>query len=314
MRISVAHRAHFGQRADRPVFFVTPVTDLGRMLVGPAAPSYPEAPLPSGRKAGAPLRRALPTVSCSPLHSRSLRLQRRRIADHARCAEGHRDVGSARPQRISRLHLPAEGRLPADERQPDAERRPLLSRRHPRRHRLLPGRQLHGDRERHAGAGGQGRHRDPGRPRLPRPDARRTGRPRCPRRRRARNDPDVLDSFRGRQVWVDHGHGIVTRYAHLSAIPTPSRSDRRSCRARRSPLSAIPARPSLSRTRPPRCTCTSSCAPATASLARGSRRIGAGALHQLVYAARAVMPRFGHTPNQRVGSWKVKAVRMDPGA
>lgn len=32
-------------------------------------------------------------------------------------------------------------------------------------------------------------------------------------------DPDILDLFRGRQVWVDHGHGIVTRYAHLSAIP-----------------------------------------------------------------------------------------------
>lgn len=32
------------------------------------------------------------------------------------------------------------------------------------------------------------------------------------------NDPDVLDKFRGRQVWVDHGHGVVTRYAHLSGI------------------------------------------------------------------------------------------------
>jgi len=32
------------------------------------------------------------------------------------------------------------------------------------------------------------------------------------------NDPDVLDTFRGRQVWVDHGQGIVTRYAHLSGI------------------------------------------------------------------------------------------------
>lgn len=32
------------------------------------------------------------------------------------------------------------------------------------------------------------------------------------------NDFDVLDRFRGRQVWVDHGHGIVTRYAHLSGI------------------------------------------------------------------------------------------------
>jgi murein DD-endopeptidase MepM/ murein hydrolase activator NlpD len=32
------------------------------------------------------------------------------------------------------------------------------------------------------------------------------------------NDFAVLDLFRGRQVWVDHGGGIVTRYAHLSGI------------------------------------------------------------------------------------------------
>jgi murein DD-endopeptidase MepM/ murein hydrolase activator NlpD len=32
------------------------------------------------------------------------------------------------------------------------------------------------------------------------------------------NDPDILDTFRGRQVWVDHGGGLVTRYAHLSGI------------------------------------------------------------------------------------------------
>jgi murein DD-endopeptidase MepM/ murein hydrolase activator NlpD len=32
------------------------------------------------------------------------------------------------------------------------------------------------------------------------------------------NDPDILDTFRGRQVWVDHGGGLVTRYAHLDSI------------------------------------------------------------------------------------------------
>ena len=28
----------------------------------------------------------------------------------------------------------------------------------------------------------------------------------------------ILDMFRGRQVWIDHGAGVVTRYAHLSGI------------------------------------------------------------------------------------------------
>ena len=30
--------------------------------------------------------------------------------------------------------------------------------------------------------------------------------------------PDILDAFRGRQVWVDHGGGLVTRYVHLEGI------------------------------------------------------------------------------------------------
>jgi murein DD-endopeptidase MepM/ murein hydrolase activator NlpD len=28
----------------------------------------------------------------------------------------------------------------------------------------------------------------------------------------------TLDRIRGRQVWIDHGGGIVSRYAHLSAV------------------------------------------------------------------------------------------------
>jgi murein DD-endopeptidase MepM/ murein hydrolase activator NlpD len=32
-------------------------------------------------------------------------------------------------------------------------------------------------------------------------------------------DEAALDRFRGRQVWIDHGDGIVSRYSHLSAIP-----------------------------------------------------------------------------------------------
>ena len=36
-------------------------------------------------------------------------------------------------------------------------------------------------------------------------------------------DEEALGRFRGRQVWVDHGQGILTRYCHLSAIPTAVR-------------------------------------------------------------------------------------------
>ena len=31
-------------------------------------------------------------------------------------------------------------------------------------------------------------------------------------------DAEALDIYRGRQVWIDHGSGVVTRYAHLDSI------------------------------------------------------------------------------------------------
>jgi murein DD-endopeptidase MepM/ murein hydrolase activator NlpD len=37
-------------------------------------------------------------------------------------------------------------------------------------------------------------------------------------RRQGSTPPGVLDRLRGRQIWIDHGRGVVTRYAHLSAI------------------------------------------------------------------------------------------------
>lgn len=30
--------------------------------------------------------------------------------------------------------------------------------------------------------------------------------------------PKILDKLRGRQIWIDHGHGVLTRYCHLSGI------------------------------------------------------------------------------------------------
>ncbi len=30
--------------------------------------------------------------------------------------------------------------------------------------------------------------------------------------------PEVLDAYRGRQIWIDHGNGVISRYAHLGSI------------------------------------------------------------------------------------------------
>jgi murein DD-endopeptidase MepM/ murein hydrolase activator NlpD len=32
------------------------------------------------------------------------------------------------------------------------------------------------------------------------------------------SDQESLDTFRGRQVWIEHSDGTVTRYAHLSGV------------------------------------------------------------------------------------------------
>ncbi|MYD66119.1 MAG: M23 family metallopeptidase, partial [Chloroflexi bacterium] len=36
--------------------------------------------------------------------------------------------------------------------------------------------------------------------------------------RQGYSDPETLDIYRGRQVWIDHGSGVVSRYAHLASI------------------------------------------------------------------------------------------------
>lgn len=32
------------------------------------------------------------------------------------------------------------------------------------------------------------------------------------------SDPETMDVYRGRQVWIDHGNGVITRYSHLNVI------------------------------------------------------------------------------------------------
>ncbi len=82
-----------------------------------------------------------------------------------------------------------------------------------------------------------------------------------------------LDLFRGRQVWIDHGGGVMTRFAHLSAIAARgSRWGSRSTSGRSSPSSASPVRRRACRIRARSTTCTSRSAWVTRSWATASIR------------------------------------------
>ena len=76
------------------------------------------------------------------------------------------------------------------------------------------------------------------------------------------SEPEVLDAFRGMQVWIDHGNGVLTRYAHLGSIDEAAYVGAEVRRGQRRSRCANPAR---------RCTSTQKSASTRASSGRACR-------------------------------------------
>ena len=81
----------------------------------------------------------------------------------------------------------------------------------------------------------------------------------------------ILDIYRGRQIWIDHGNGVVTRYAHLGVIAEGIEEGVEVEQARSSAASASPARRRRSPRRARSCTSTPRCGSATPSSATSCR-------------------------------------------
>ena len=101
---------------------------------------------------------------------------------------------------------------------------------------------------------------------------------------------EILDRFRGRQIWIDHGDDIVSRYAHLGAIAAGMQVGQTVAAGQIIGFAGESARRRASRRPAPTCTCTSRSASATATWARACRS-----------------PRRGRCTWRRSASWSRRA-------